>query len=144
MADQQAIASGKTLSYEDYSNLFQSAAQNMDNAMRPKGSRTTRCNVYSHASSGLLNDGEASGGFTIDTSLDEVQAFMTTHVPGSHMPAQCWHKISAAGQVTWDELSDSDKATILGADTGSSGCPMSMSLRHLHALLMFVVSMIIR
>jgi hypothetical protein len=58
----------------------------------------------------------------IDTSLDEVQAFMTTCVPGSCMPAQCWHKISAAGQVTWDELSNS-KATILGANTGLSGHP---------------------
>jgi hypothetical protein len=92
--------------------------------MQPKGSCTTLHNIFSHASSGLLDNGEASGGFMIDTSLDEVQAFMTAHVPGSHMPAQCWHKISAAVQVTWDELSDSDKAaTILGADTGLSGHP---------------------
>jgi hypothetical protein len=92
--------------------------------MQPKGSHTTWCNVYSLASSGLFDNGEASGGFMIDTSLDEVQAFMTTCVPGSCMPAQCWHKISVAGQVTWDKLSDSNKATILGADTGSSGCPV--------------------
>lgn len=132
-ADLDQTKTGKIITYDKYVTLLKSAAARYDqtNGKKPNARRA----LYSHElSDSYYGDDDPSSSsddgssFDIDTSLDAIMAFATEHSrngTGRHnavrLDNDTWGKLSHDARRTWNQLSSSDKATILGKSLPSPG-----------------------
>ena len=132
-ADQFKAHSGAALSLEQYLNLLQSAAINLDASTSPKRSILPKQRqVLEHNMDSYdYQDDPDPLGFDIDSPIDVIQAYIDgrcTPLPAGTLP-KCaptgtpsignrlapvqWAKLSPPGRLTWDLLSDEDKRVVL-------------------------------
>ena len=121
-AAQHKAHTGSDLSYEQYTSLLLSAAQQHDRQLQKPMSRGPKRNVYEHA----LDYGESfedPDPFTIDSSIDAISAYNVSFAskPPSRLTCDQWHRLTDDAKQTWDLLSDDAKAIILTPRTSGSG-----------------------
>ena len=144
MADTNELINGKHMDYDQYCRLLESAAQNYDKSQKDAGKRARRTvyesqrqdgepdtpPIYGEVSSepGKLNLSanvhdstetfdEPGTQYDIDLPIDVLlanQAQQTRDRNPSRMTGAQWHSLSVDTQKLWDQISDKDKALILG------------------------------
>ena len=89
----------KAYSYDKYLERLRNAAEGYDSALQRSGGKVAARKVYTHE---------------IDDPVTEVFAHARINNNGqTRMDTATWKRISPAGKLTWDTLSEEDKAIIL-------------------------------
>ena len=121
---------GKTLTFDQYYQLLETAAIAYDKSIEHQKPMKPNRGVYQseHSNQGLRDvyQTEHTGDdyifsespslmYDIDTTIQEIEAYQAfTRDPASNMGNQKWKRLSVSGKQTWDQLSEDDKAIILG------------------------------
>ena len=119
-ADILATASGNAVQYSGYLALLQSSAAQYDDGLKRKPKRM----IYAHetdpyqqyydayAHEAVYFDGEP---YDIDTPVSVIEANAHERARFSaNMPKERWHALDPQAKQIWDQLSDKQKAIILG------------------------------
>jgi hypothetical protein len=136
-AAQHQAQTGKALSYEQYCNLLQSAAQTYNGQFVKPATASKPRHVYSHEFEqprhvyshefeppGEAVDDEEDVFYDIDSDIAVVQANAHQFPRGPSLNGDQWHRLPKAAQTRWDEFSPEDKAIILEAK------PSQFATRH--------------
>jgi len=120
-ADMERSKTGKSLTFDQYSNLLLSAASAYDNQFKTKREKRQVFNSY------IIDDDYGSDddadGYDIDAPVTVIQAnahdrrFKASFKPAArriNMPRDRWMSLSDKERQVWDQLGDNAKATILG------------------------------
>ena len=125
-ADLEKTKSGRTLTYDEYSNLLLSAAITYDEQYKPK---KTKRQVLQHFISALDDDsGEEYDSFGIDADIQLLQAnasklsrpMSKSAQKRFFLPKQSWQSLSEKDKQIWDQLDDKAKSIIMGSSQVSS------------------------
>jgi hypothetical protein len=126
------------IDYKKYLSLLQEAAINYDNALKTKPRQTVyeHCSIYEDAWDPYaypeyevnFHEMGSDDSFQcdVDTPVGVLEAYahertiraaykQQQHMAGSRMHWEAWHSLSPEAQKIWDQLSEKDKAVILGS-----------------------------
>ena len=113
---------GKPITYQDYLDLLMSECSTVDSALAPPKTRAKRT-VYTTVATDAGEDDALQTTEEYNIDSDPVTLLANAHerrelklleANRASMAYEKWHSISKKGQEVWDELSDADKAIILG------------------------------
>lgn len=135
-ADQHKAQSGTELTYEQYSGLLCSAAQQHDAqfGVARKHSKARYRQVYvGETIEETEEPQEYVCGFDIDTDVNKItmQVYKTVHDdPGTRIPQEVWSRLSSSDKNLWRQFPQDTKRIILGTKT-----PGTEMMTNTHAII---------
>ena len=108
-------ANGKKQTYSEYCALLKTAATEYDSQHKTRKKHHGLRNVNVMDMDFMNDDDEEyyEPEYDLDTPIDTIVANAAARIPGSRLQRSQWRALSNDGWLTWDKLSDEDKAIIL-------------------------------